>query len=52
MLGFVKISSGELRDPYTFRTFYVSLVCLKFEYASGPFYDVHVNRIEFVQIDK
>jgi hypothetical protein len=51
MLGFVKILSVELRDPYTLRTFYVSLVRPKFEYAScvwRPFYHVHVNRIDCV----
>jgi hypothetical protein len=53
MLGLVRRLSGELRDPYTLRTLYVSLVYLKFEYAScvwRPFYDVHVNRIERVRI--
>jgi hypothetical protein len=49
-LGFVKRMSSEFRDPYTIKTLYVSLVRLKVEYAScpwRPFYDAHVNRIEW-----
>jgi hypothetical protein len=34
MLGFVKILSGEFRDPYTLKTLHVSLVRPKIEYAS------------------
>jgi hypothetical protein len=42
MLGFVKIMSGEFRDPYTLRTPNVSLMRPKLEYASyvwRPCYD-------------
>jgi hypothetical protein len=52
MLGFVKKLSCEFRDPYTFKTLYVSIVRLKLEYAScvwRPFYGAHIDRIERVQ---
>jgi hypothetical protein len=52
MLMLVEKLAGEFRNPYTLRTFYVSLVRPKLEYAScvwRPFYDVHVNRIGRVQ---
>jgi hypothetical protein len=52
ILGPVRRLSGVLRDAYTLRTFYVSLVRPKLEYAScvwRPVYDVHVNRFERVQ---
>jgi hypothetical protein len=48
MLRFVKRLSGEFRDPHTLRTFFVSLVRPKLEYAIcvwRPFYDVHISRI-------
>jgi hypothetical protein len=44
MLGPVRRLSGVLRDAYTLRTLYVSLVRPKLEYAScvwRPVYDVH-----------
>jgi hypothetical protein len=49
----VKRLSGEFKDPYTLRTFNVSLVRPKLDYAScvwRPFYDVHISRIERMQI--
>jgi hypothetical protein len=52
MLRFVKRLSDEFRDPYTLRTFDVSLVRPKLEYAScvwWHFYTVYVNRIARVQ---
>jgi hypothetical protein len=52
LLEFVKRLSGKFRDPYTLKTFYVSLVRPKLEYANcvwQPFYDVNVKRIERVQ---
>jgi hypothetical protein len=42
MLGFI-----ELRDPYTLRSLYTSLVRPKLEYVScvwSPFYDVRLNQ--------
>jgi hypothetical protein len=50
MLGFVKRLSCEFRDPYTLKTFYVSLVRPK--YAScvwRSLYGTHIDRIERVQ---
>jgi hypothetical protein len=47
MLGFIRRLSLELRDPYTLKSLYMSLVCQKLEYARcvwNPFYDVHVDR--------
>jgi hypothetical protein len=52
MLGFVKRLSCELRDPYTLKTLYVSVVRPKLEYAScvwRPFYGAHIDRIQRVQ---
>jgi hypothetical protein len=52
ILEFVKKLSCEFRDPSTRRTFNVSYVRPKLEYAScvwWPFYDVYINRIARVQ---
>jgi hypothetical protein len=43
---------SEFRDPYTLKTFYVSFVRLKLEYAScvwRPFYGAYIDRIKRVQ---
>jgi hypothetical protein len=52
MLGFVKRLSCEIRDPYTLKTLYVSVVRPKLEYAScvwWRYYRAHIDRIEHVQ---
>jgi hypothetical protein len=52
MLGFVNRLSCEFRDPYTLKTFYVSLVRPKLKYAScvwRSFNCAHIDRIERVQ---
>jgi hypothetical protein len=52
LLGFVKRLSCEFRDLYTLKTFYVSHVRPKLEYAScvwRPFYGANIDRIERVQ---
>jgi hypothetical protein len=52
ILGFIRRLSFELRDPYTLKSLYTSLVCLKLEYAScvwSPFYEVRVCKVERVQ---
>jgi hypothetical protein len=47
MLGFIKLLSGEFRDPYTLKVFYVSLVRSKLEYTSCVwFHAVHIDRME------
>jgi hypothetical protein len=46
MLGFIRRLSFEFRHPYTLKSHYTSLVCLKLEYAScvwSPLYDVHTH---------
>jgi hypothetical protein len=48
MLGFVKRLSCEFRDPYTFKTLYVSLLRPKLEFAScvwRHFYGAHIDRV-------
>jgi hypothetical protein len=52
MLGFIRRLSLELRDPYTLKSLFTSLVHPKLEYASfvwNLFYDVRVDRVERVQ---
>jgi hypothetical protein len=52
MLGFIRRLSLEFRDPYTLKSLYTSLVLPKLKYAScvwNPFYDVRVDRVEYVQ---
>jgi hypothetical protein len=52
MLEFIRRLSFELRDPYTLRSLYTSLVRPKLAYAScvcSPFYDVRVDKVERVQ---
>jgi hypothetical protein len=51
-LGFIRRLALELRDPYTLKSLYRSLVRPKLEYASCvwySFYDVCVNRVKRMQ---
>jgi hypothetical protein len=52
MLGFIRRLSLKLRDPYTLKSLYTSLVRPKLEYPNcvcNPLYDVRVERVERVQ---
>jgi hypothetical protein len=46
MLGFLKRLSYEFREPYTLKTLYVSLVCLKLDHTPvvcGGLYMAHTS---------
>jgi hypothetical protein len=52
MLGFIRRLSFEIRNPYTLKSLYTSLICPKLEYAIcvwSLFYDVRVDKVERVQ---
>jgi len=52
MLGFIKRFGQEFKDPYVFKTLYMTHVRSILEFATpvwSPFYQLHIDRIERIQ---